>query len=249
MSESDHVLDRAEANRLDRPDQPRDEAGRFSSPNAAPEVGREAEIHEAGFRTLDDVRKDDKADKTYGSDDHSLKQAFDDMKARGHYNRLLTGEEAEKAQREKYVDAWRDSVPQPESVADRRTVGTMGRSLASDDDGGLSSPDAKAEGEAMTQFRIAPRQIVNQAVITGGSAAVTSPAFSAQTRYIRLGASGGAVTDRVNYIISQPGVSTVATAYSTLPSGSIEFVAVSPGQQAVVMPSAGAVVVTITEVE
>jgi hypothetical protein len=99
------------------------------------------------------------------------------------------------------------------------------------------------------QYRVAPRAIGYQAVVTGTTAATTSAAFSAQTRYIRLGATGGAVTDRVNYIISQTGVSTVATAYSTLPSGNVEFVGVSPGQQAVVQPSAAAVVVTITELE
>jgi hypothetical protein len=116
MSENEHVLDRAEANRLDRPDQPRDEAGKFTSPNAAPEVGRQAEIHETGFRTLDDVRKDDKADKTYGSHDADLKQAFDDMKARQHNNRLISGEEMERFKGDRYVERWRDSVPQPEEL-------------------------------------------------------------------------------------------------------------------------------------
>jgi hypothetical protein len=107
----------------------------------------------------------------------------------------------------------------------------------------------RTTGDAMNQHKLAPRAIVYQAQVTGGTAAVTSPTFSAQTRYVRIGASGGAVTDRVNYIISQTGTSTVATAFATLASGNYEFVGVSPGQQAVVHPTAAAVVVTITEGE
>jgi hypothetical protein len=82
MSEHEHVLDRAEANQLDRPDRPRDEAGRFASKSAEPETGRTADLHQSGFRTLEDHREENKSDKTYGSDDKSLREAHADLVAR-----------------------------------------------------------------------------------------------------------------------------------------------------------------------
>jgi hypothetical protein len=99
------------------------------------------------------------------------------------------------------------------------------------------------------QFKLGGRPIVYQPQIAGVTAATTSAAFSSQTRYVRIGVTGGAVTDAVKYIVSQTGVSTVATAFATLGSGNVEYVAVSPGQQLVVQPTATALTVSVTEIE
>src|SRR5262245_24848617 len=60
-------------------EQTRNEDGTFAS-QPAEETGRTAELHEAGFQTLDEHRDKLDADreKEYGSDDHSIRQALRD---------------------------------------------------------------------------------------------------------------------------------------------------------------------------
>jgi hypothetical protein len=126
MSESDHILDRAEANQLDRPDRPRDDAGRFASKSAEPETGRTADLHQSGFRTLAEHKEQSGEEKTYGSDDKSLREAHADLVARRREGdgqpeflqsgALGTAREAEDERKAEYIKQWRDSIPQPEEV-------------------------------------------------------------------------------------------------------------------------------------
>jgi hypothetical protein len=132
MSDFPHVLDRAEANKLARPDRPRDEPGRFASPNAASEVGREAEIHEAGFRTLldhkDATEGPDPDERTYNSNNPAdLERAHRDRQARQRGDdggieqvgdRLVTSAEAEELRRERFVKSHSANLPKPAPLAD-----------------------------------------------------------------------------------------------------------------------------------
>jgi hypothetical protein len=126
MSESRHILDRAEANQLDRPDRPRTPDGKFASTPSEPEHGRAAEIHRAGFRTLDEHREQSGEEKTYNSNcQASLAEAFDDMKARRRGDdggleivgdRIVTGAEAEERRRDRFIKSHSDHLPKPEEL-------------------------------------------------------------------------------------------------------------------------------------
>jgi hypothetical protein len=83
---ADHPLDIAEAADPSRPQQPRDDAGRFASKDVEPEVGRQAEAHNAGRRTLLDHKLEnegpDPDERSYGSDEGELRRAARDLAAR-----------------------------------------------------------------------------------------------------------------------------------------------------------------------
>jgi hypothetical protein len=96
------------------------------------------------------------------------------------------------------------------------------------------------------QPRSGLRQVLFQAIITATTAATTCAAFSSQTRYVRLGVGGGAVTDSAKYYVTGVGGT---TAYSILPSGSYETIGVTPGSQLTITPTGTAVIVSVTELE
>jgi hypothetical protein len=117
MSENEHPLDRAAREAIDprRPDRPRDEQGRFASKDVEPEVGRQAELHQHGHRTLLDHKLEtegpDPDTKIYNSNNPAdLAEAHADLQAR----RKQTDDDA----RQSYIDQWRKSAPQVEALPD-----------------------------------------------------------------------------------------------------------------------------------
>jgi hypothetical protein len=117
MSEQEHVLARAEANQLDRPDRPRDDAGRFASKSAEPEYGRTAELHEAGLRSLADVDREAGIEpgepRIFNSNNPAdLAAAHHDRQER------QRAKSSDQDAREAYVKQWRDSVGEPVPLED-----------------------------------------------------------------------------------------------------------------------------------
>jgi hypothetical protein len=116
MSENQHPLDRAEAADPSRPDRPRDEQGRFASRDVEPEIGRQAEAHNAGRRTLLDHKLEnegpDPDPKTYSGDERGLREAAADLQAR------KRSQQPDADARQDYVDRWRKSAPPVEPLPD-----------------------------------------------------------------------------------------------------------------------------------
>jgi hypothetical protein len=130
MSETEHPLDRAARESIDprRPDRPRDEAGRFASKDVELETGRQAETHEAGFRTLLDHRLEtegpDPDERTYNSNNPAdLERAHRDRQARRRDggletvgNRIVTSAEAEEERRRQFIKSHSDPLPKPSEL-------------------------------------------------------------------------------------------------------------------------------------
>lgn len=91
------------------------------------------------------------------------------------------------------------------------------------------------------------RPIVEQTKITTSASSQQSAAFSAQTYCVRLGVASSTIANGVHYSV---GTNPTATANSPLiPADWVEFIRVAPGEKIALLQEAGALVVTITEMD